>query len=51
MLLIAFILLAIVLFLLINESRPLSSIRWICNILLALAVVLVLWEWVPLHLR
>lgn len=36
-------LIAIVLFLLINESRPLTSIRWICNVLLAVAVLLAIW--------
>ena len=44
MFLIALVLLAVVLFLLINESRPLTAIRWICNILLALAVILLIWN-------
>jgi hypothetical protein len=52
MLLIAFLLIAVVLFLLINESRPLTSIRWICNVLLALAVILAIWGGFPgIHIR
>ena len=42
--LIAFILLAIVLFLIINSGPTPQPNRWICNVLLAIAVVLELWE-------
>jgi hypothetical protein len=43
MLSIAFILVAVALFLLITESRPLSSVRWACLILLVAAIVLIIW--------
>jgi hypothetical protein len=50
--LIAFLLVAIILFLLINESRPLTSVRWICNVLLLIAVILWIWGGLPgIHIR
>jgi hypothetical protein len=44
---IAVILIAVALFLLITESRPLSSIRWACLILLIIAVALAIWGGIP----
>jgi hypothetical protein len=43
MLLIAFILIVIVLFLLVNSRPEPQPNRWICNVLLAFAVVLYVW--------